>query len=60
MLFAPYVCVHIFTAKLICAFVFAYADNWFSHEAAQFCLFYSTVNFGHICFSLGKGESIDY
>ena len=24
------------TAKLICAFVFAYADCWFSHEAAQF------------------------
>ena len=26
------------TAKLICAFVFAYADCWFSHEAAHlFC-----------------------
>ena len=23
------------TAKLICVFVFAYADCWFSHEAAQ-------------------------
>ena len=23
------------TAKLICAFVFAYADCWFSHAAAQ-------------------------
>ena len=23
------------TAKLICAFVFAYADCWFCHEAAQ-------------------------
>ena len=23
------------TAKLICAFVFAYADRWFSHGAAQ-------------------------
>ena len=23
------------TGKLICAFVFAYADCWFSHEAAQ-------------------------
>ena len=23
------------TAKLICAFVFAYADSWFSHAAAQ-------------------------
>ena len=26
-------------AKLICVFVFAYADCWFSHEAAQ--MFYS-------------------
>ena len=24
------------TAKLICVFVFAYADCWFSHEAAHF------------------------
>ena len=24
------------TAKLICAFVFAYRDCWFSHVAAQF------------------------
>ena len=23
------------TAKLICVFVFPYADCWFSHEAAQ-------------------------
>ena len=23
------------TAKLICVFVFAYADCWFSHEAAH-------------------------
>ena len=23
------------TAKLICVFVFAYADHWFSHEEAQ-------------------------
>ena len=23
------------TAKLICVFVFAYADCWFSHKAAQ-------------------------
>ena len=23
------------TAKLICVFVFAYADRWFSHEAAH-------------------------
>ena len=26
------------TAKLICVFVFAYADCWFSHEAAQICI----------------------
>ena len=26
------------TAKLICAFVFAYADCWFSHGAAQMFL----------------------
>ena len=26
------------TAKLICAFVFAYADCWFSHAAAQIIL----------------------
>ena len=29
------------TAKLICAFVFAYADCWFSHEAAHLM----TLNF---------------
>ena len=27
------------TAKLICAFVFAYADCWFSHVAAHLLLF---------------------
>ena len=26
------------TAKLICAFVFAYAGCWFSHAVAQFCV----------------------
>ena len=26
------------TAKLICIFVFAYADCWFSHDVAQLCL----------------------
>ena len=26
------------TAKLICVFVFAYADCWFSHEAAHLML----------------------
>ena len=29
------------TAKLICVFVFAYADSWFSHEAAQ--LYYTEM-----------------
>ena len=31
------------TAKLICAFVFAYADCWFSHAATQirYTLFYT-------------------
>ena len=27
------------TAKLICVFVFAYADCWFSHEAAHMSVF---------------------
>ena len=33
------------TAKLICAFVFAYADCWFSHGAAQlFCLLWRIIS----------------
>ena len=32
------------TAKLICAFVFAYADCWFSHEAAQLVILCMTFN----------------
>ena len=28
------------TAKLICVFVFTYADCWFSHEAAHIALFH--------------------
>ena len=32
------------TAKLICAFVFAYANCWFSHAAADiFCIHYSRL-----------------
>ena len=31
--------LHSVTAKLICTFVFAYADCWFSHAAAQIILF---------------------
>ena len=27
------------TAKLICVFVFAYADCWFSHEAAHLFIY---------------------
>ena len=29
-------------AKLICAFVFAYAKHWFSHDAAHTCMLIST------------------
>ena len=34
------------TAKLICVFVFAYADCWFSHDAAHFntLIIYGFVN----------------
>ena len=35
------------TAKLICAFVFAYADCWFSHGAAQITSLFSLLN--HLC-----------
>ena len=44
------------TAKLICVFVFAYADCWFSHGAAQFwyasfklIFVYSMVSIHRIC-----------
>ena len=33
------------TAKLICVFVFGYADCWFSHEAAQ--IFYIISAFSY-------------
>ena len=36
------------TAKLICAFVFAYADCWFSHVAAQI-INYGTINICMFC-----------
>ena len=29
--------------KLICAFVFAYVDCWFSHEAAHLCSWFSVL-----------------
>ena len=32
------------TAKLICAFVFAYADCWFSHDAAHLSIFVDFVS----------------
>ena len=32
------------TAKLICVFVFAYADCWFSHEAAHIILTMQTIS----------------
>ena len=32
------------TAKLICAFVFAYADCWFSHAVAQICFVSRNLN----------------
>ena len=32
------------TAKLICVFVFAYANCWFSHEAAQIIFFFQILN----------------
>ena len=40
-------------AQLICVFVFAYANCWFSHAKAQFCLFELMLNvpvksFGHV------------
>ena len=31
------------TAKLICAFVFAYADCWYSHAAAQISFVFTEV-----------------
>ena len=33
------------TAKLICAFVFALADCWFSHEVAQIMCFLVNLTF---------------
>ena len=36
------------TAKLICIFVFAYADCWFSHEAAQLLNWHHNLEVNHI------------
>ena len=38
----------VITAKLICVFVFAYADCWFSHEAALLMIESNSVNFLYI------------
>ena len=53
--------------KLICVFVFAYADCWFSHEAAQlgkWSIFSCSVNNHKIpfsmCQSVGCNFSIEY
>ena len=37
------------TAKLICVFVFAYADCWFSHEVAQFMNFSDVKQYPEKC-----------
>ena len=36
------------TAKLICVFVFAYADCWFSHEAAHSFVLNNKVSMGKL------------
>ena len=43
------------TAKLICVFVFAYADCWFSHEAAHFM--YNMVSLNCIFLSKASCDS---
>ena len=35
------------TAKLICAFAFAYAECWFSHEAAQLVICFNCAILQH-------------
>ena len=53
------------TAKLICVFVFAYAKNRFSHDAAQLCLFmisnemYNTSPAPYSIFKIAQNESDD-
>ena len=42
------------TAKLICAFDFAYADCWFSHEVAQ----YYNYLFKNVIFSKGGDDGL--
>ena len=43
-------CFHICRAKLICAFVFPYADCWFSHEVSQMTLY--LINYVHSKFCI--------
>ena len=47
------------TAKLICVFVFAYADCWFSHEAAQTDYFKSTFDGITMLINISKGGKHD-
>ena len=44
------------TAKLICAFVFAYADCWFSHEAAQMSMQFHDLKTGKFSFQKKKAS----
>ena len=49
------------TAKLICAFVFAYADCWFSHGAAQITMLphqVSSINCKRRCTRLTSGKHV--
>ena len=42
------------TAKLICTFVFAYADCWFSNAVAQIC----TVSSQEVHYQLNASEML--
>ena len=49
------------TAKLICVFVFAYAKNWFSHDAAHLIsqlLLHKTICCGYLLESEERGGSV--
>ena len=45
------------TAKLICVFVFAYADCWFSHEAAHIFLPVSILCLINVLLPISKPEA---
>ena len=40
------------TAKLICAFVFAYAKCWFSHDTAYTCMYVRLLSDAGHCVTL--------